>query len=334
MEDKINTLKNTFDKYIESTKDLEELERIRVKYLGKNGIINTLTKGLKELDPKDKKRYGPPINKLKTEIKDGIDTATNKLASYQASKLDFIDWTVPGDKLKIGHLHPTTQILRELNDFFTYFGYSVVDGPEIETDEYNFEKLNLPPDHPARDQQDTLYIKRPSIMMRTHTSSVETRTMVKYGPPIRVVVPGKCFRNETTNKSNNVIFYQYEALVIDKGITMAHLKWSARSFMQQLFGKDVILRFRCKYYPQVEPGMGIDMQCTFCKGKGCPICKRTGWLEIGGSGMVHPKALRACGIDPNIWSGFAFGVSPDRSAMQKFGIKDIRKLYDGSIVYK
>ena len=244
------------------------------------------------------------------------------------------DLTIPGTPHPIGRLHPTTTIIREMNEFFTRQGFSIGEGPEIEDIEYNFRRLNLPEGHPATDLQDSLFIQEPSLLLRTHTSSVETRMLSAHEPPMRVVVPGKCYRNETTSLTNSAFFYQYQGFVVDKGITIGHLKDTLTKFHQFLFGEDVKLRFRYKYYPEVSPGMGVDMQCRFCAGSGCQVCKYRGYIEVLGSGMIHYNTLKACGIDPEIYTGFAFGMGLDRLVMSKYGITDIRKLYGGEIVYK
>jgi phenylalanyl-tRNA synthetase alpha chain len=223
--------------------------------------------------------------------------------------------------------------MRKINSFFRYYGYSVYEGPEIETNEFNFEKLNLPKDHPARELADTLYIQEPEILLRTHTSSVEARALTKEELPLRIVVPGKVYRNETENTTNNSMFYQYEGLVVDKNMSMADLKGTLNAFVRFLYGDDVKTRFRCKYYPQVEPGAGLDVQCTFCHGKGCQVCKYRGYIEVLGAGMVHPNMLKNCNVDTKIWNGFAFGMGFDRLVMLSYGINDVRKLYNGELVF-
>lgn len=266
---------------------------------------------------------------LKANIKKELEEKSSSAKNSDAT----IDLTTPGLKPNFGYLHPTTQTINRLNNFFRYHGFSVMDGPEIETDENNFEKLNLPKNHPARDLQDTLYITDPDILLRTHTSSVEVATMLKYKPPIRIVVPGKCYRNETANSTNGALFYQYEGLYIDKTVTMANLKWILIEFAKYIYGNNIKTRFRCKYYPQVEPGVGLDIKCPFCKGEGCTVCKHRGYIELLGAGMVHPNALLACGIDNKVYAGFAFGMGLDRIVMTSFGINDIRVLYNGDLVY-
>lgn len=318
---------------IESTKSIDELDLVGTRYLGRNGEINKLASTIKDIPTEKRKEFGIELNKIKLTIQDLLDTK-RKTFNSQHGALDAFDTSLPGIKPVLGHLHPTTLVTREINEYFRYLGYSVYEGPEIETDEYNFNKLNLPKDHPAREMQDTLYIEDPEYLLRTHTSSVETRCMTQEKPPIRIVSPGKTYRNESTNASNNAIFYMYEGLVVDKGIHMGHLRATLEGFARFLFGNDVPTRFRCKYYPQVEPGAGLDIQCQLCKGVGCAVCKYRGWIEMLGAGMVHPNALKACGIDPDEWSGFAFGVGLDRVVMMKYGITDIRTLYNGELVWK
>jgi phenylalanyl-tRNA synthetase alpha chain len=290
-------------------------------------------KEIPTLSPEQKKEIGPLINSLQNELKTKIESSKQNLASCALSELN-LDLTYPVKSDALGYLHPTTQVIREMNEFFKYHGFSIVEGPEIEEAEYNFRRLNLPEGHPATDLQDTLFVHEPSILLRTHTSSVESRILTDYEPPIRAVVPGKVFRNETASASNLSFFHQYQGFVVDKGITIQHLKTTLTLFHQFLFGDDVVLRFRYKYYPEVSPGMGIDMQCSFCHGDGCAVCKQRGWLEVLGSGMIHYNTLKACGIDPDIYTGYAFGMGLDRLVMAKFGLNDGRKLYNGEMVYR
>ncbi len=331
----MDTIENVFQRFtfeISEIKDTTELQNLEIQYLGRNGQVNELFKTIKDIPDDQKKKYGAKLNHLKQEIESKIKEKKQTFIQIDVHS-EQIDTTIPGIKPKIGHLHPTTVVIRKLNSFFRYLGYSVYEGPEIETNEFNFEKLNLPEHHPARDLQDTLYIQEPEILLRTHTSSVETRAMTQEKPPIRIVVPGKAYRNETVNHTNNAIFYQYEGLVVDKAMSLANLKGTLISFVKFLYGEDTVTRFRCKYYPQVEPGAGLDVQCTFCKGKGCAVCKYRGFIEVLGAGMVHPEALKSCGIDPSEWSGFAFGMGLDRLVMLTYGINDVRKLYSGEIVF-
>lgn len=324
----------TVTKDIESTQNLAELEAKELAYLGRSGLINSQAAQLKTLTGDEKRKFGITLNDAKKTVSSLIEQKkTTLLAAHSSQLLDF-DTTLPGIMPQTGHLHPTTLTIREMVSYFTRLGYSVYEGPEIETDEFNFNKMNLPTDHPARDLQDTLYISEPEWLLRTHTSSVEARCMTQEQLPIRMIVPGKCYRNESTNMTNNAIFYQLEGLVIDKGIHMGHLRGTLEGFAKYLYGEDVVTRFRCKYYPQVEPGAGMDIQCRFCGGVGCQTCKYRGWIEALGAGMVHPQVLKNCGIDSTVYSGFAFGMGLDRLVMMKWGITDIRALYNGELVWK
>ncbi|GAB4027116.1 MAG: phenylalanine--tRNA ligase subunit alpha [Candidatus Microgenomates bacterium] len=332
MKTKVTELKNSLKITLSKIKSVDELDSVYLTYLGKKGIVNNIMKDLQGYSIEDKKKYGPLLNDLKKSIESSIESKRIELA---ASNKSTIDLTVPGLINNTGHLHPTTTIIREMNEFFRYLGFSIGEGPELEDVEYNFRRLNLPEGHPATDLQDSLFIKEPQYLMRTHTSSVETRILSEYHDklPLRVVVPGKCYRNETNSATNTSFFYQYQGFVVDRGITIQHLKDTLTKFHQFLFGDDVKLRFRYKYYPEVSPGMGVDMQCRFCQGSGCSVCKHRGFIEVLGSGMIHYNTMKACGIDPEIYTGYAFGMGLDRLVMSKYGIKDIRKLYGGEIVY-
>jgi phenylalanyl-tRNA synthetase alpha chain len=314
-------------------KTLRELNELNLEFVtGKKSLLNELTQGLKSLGAEEKRRFGPKVNEAKAALEESIKETENRIHKISDEQKEWFDVTLPADRTPIGHLSPDTQVIRQMNAFFTYHGYSVAEGPDIETDEYNFEKTNLPKDHPARDLQDTIYIESPEILLRTHTSSVETRILSTYKPPLRFVVPGVSFRNEIINPSNHAIFNQYQGVVVDKGISMANLKATLTEFAKHMYGEDVKTRFRTKYYPEVEPGAGMDILCSFCNGEGCRICKGRGWLEILGSGMIHRNLLEKCGIDYRTWSGFAFGMGLDRIIMTKFNITDIRDLHGGNLV--
>lgn len=333
MIDEINKIKSEALSELDIVANIAELENFRIKYLGKKGKITLASKSISDVDKSEKRSVGLAINEVLKIVNDNFDLKYSNLGFVSDTIVD-IDTSLPGIRPSVGHMHPTSKILREINSFFRYYGYSVYEGPEIESNEYNFEKLNLPKDHPARGLADTLFVNEPNIMLRTHTSSVETRAMTNEDLPLRIVVPGKVFRNETTNATNNSMFYQYEGLVVDKNVSMAELKATLNKFIKFLYGDETKTRFRCKYYPQVEPGAGLDIQCLFCKGKGCTVCKFRGWVEVLGCGMVHPNVLRSCGIDHKKWSGFAFGMGLDRIVMLKYGIDDIRKLYSGELVFE
>lgn len=321
---------------ISAAQNAQQIETFVVQYTGKQSTLAQAGSILKTAPAEQKKELGQAINAFRTAINDAVanNQASTTVSQHVHHDPIHDDSTLPGERPKIGHLHPTTTVIRKINSFFRYMGYSVYEGPEIENNEFNFEKLNLPKDHPARELADTLYISDPEILLRTHTSSVETRAMTRESVPIRIVVPGKVYRNENSNTTNNSMFYQYEGLVVDEGIRMSDLKGTLNRFVRFLYGDDVKTRFRCKYYPQVEPGAGMDIQCSFCGGSGCSVCKYRGWIEVLGCGMVHPNVLSACGIDSKKYSGFAFGMGLDRLVMLSYSINDIRKLYNGELLYE
>jgi phenylalanyl-tRNA synthetase alpha chain len=270
------------------------------------------------------------MNEVKKAIEEEIEYRKDRIEKKDDS---FFDPTIPGIQPKLGHFHPTTHVVSEMTEIFKHLGFSVYEGPEIESDVWNFEKLNLPKDHPARSLQDALYIEDPEVVLRTHTSSVETRALATLKPPFRIVVAGKCYRFENVNATNNAMFYQFQGVALQKGLSMADLKGTLFYFAKKLFGEDRKFRFRCKYYPEVEPGVGLDLNCAFCGGKGCTVCKGRGWIEMLGAGMIHPNILRNMGHDPKEISGFAFGMGLDRIVMDRFKISDIRSLYNGDIKY-
>ncbi len=330
MKEEIINLKNQAIAQIGDTKSVEELEQIRIDYLGRNGKIGKLIKEIKNLTLDEKREVGFVINDTKNTIEEFLGRQKNKL---KQTKRVWFDPTIPGIKPNIGHFHPTTQVIEEMFEIFKHLGFSIMEGPEIETDVYNFEKLNLPKDHPARSLQDVLYIEEPEVLLRSHTSSVETRVLENLKAPFRVVVAGKCYRYENVNASNNAMFYQFQGVALQTGLSMADLKGTLYSFAKSFFGEKREFRFRCKYYPEVEPGAGLDVNCPFCNKKGCSVCKYRGWLEMLGCGMIHPNILKNFGYDPKKITGFAFGMGLDRIVMDRFKIKDIRSLYNGDIKY-
>jgi len=318
---------------INSAKTSAELELVRIELLGRTGLINKLFSEIKNAP--NPREYGQQLNELKKNIEELIleksKTVTSQIKNLKL-KIKNSDFSLK----KIGHLHPITQTERQLNEVFRKLGFSIYTSPEIVTDEYNFTRLNVPADHPARDMQDTIYIKEPEYLLRTQTSTIESYLLQAKSKdlPIRAAFPGSVYRNEKVNRSNHFVFHQYQAVVVDKGITMKDLIGTMDLMFKTLYGDKVVVRYRCKYYPEVEPGVGPDMQCFSCKGKGCPLCKYAGWIEMGGSGMIHPNVLKAAGIDPEIWSGFAFGMGLDRWTMAENHIKDIRTLMGGNLAYK
>jgi phenylalanyl-tRNA synthetase alpha chain len=306
---------------------------LRIELLGGKSELSSLTKKIRLVAKDDRAQVGAIINQVKQSIEQALgDTAGTSI--HTQAPTEAVDITMPGRIPLLGHYHPTTLVIREMNQIFQSMGFSVADGPEIETDEYNYDRVNLPMDHPARDLQDTLYIREPSALLRTQTSSVEAHILETEKPPYRYVIPGKVYRYENANATNNIMFYQYQGLAVATDITMAELKGTLDTFVRKFFGRDRETRFRCKYYPEVEPGVGVDISCAFCNKKGCVVCKKRGWIEMLGAGMIHPNMLRRVGLDPKIYSGFAWGMGLDRIVMQRYNIRDIRSLYNGDIGYK
>ncbi len=324
----LQTLEQDAITYIHQSE--QEKGLLRHTLLGPKSKFAKLSKFIATLPKEDRATAGQLLNKTKRAIEYAIDEKQEE----KEDNLSNIDMTMPGHRPTIGHYHPTTIVIHEMNEIFKYMGFSVYDGPEIETDEYNYDRVNLPLDHPARDLQDTLYLKDSPYILRTHTSSVEAHILQDFTPPYRFVIPGKVYRYENVNASNNIMFYQYQGLAVGTDITMAHLKGTLDTFIKKFFGNDRETRFRCKYYPEVEPGVGVDISCAFCKKKGCAVCKGRGWIEMLGAGMIHPNMLRRVGHDPSVISGFAWGMGLDRIVMQRYGINDIRSLYNGDIMYK
>ena len=317
---------------------LDELENWRVKYLGKRGAVTTLLRGLGSVSPADRPRVGQAANEIKNLLELELRAKEEELSTIERARSlerERVDVTLPGRPLSLGQVHPVTRILREIVDAFVMMGFQVVEGPEVEWDYYNFEALNIPKDHPARDMWDTFYVSKSGqpgeMLLRTHTSPNQVRVMEKTRPPVRVIVPGKCYRYEAVDPSHESQFYQVEGLAVDETITFADMKGTLSAFARMIFGKDRKTRFRCDYFPFVEPGVDMSVDCYVCKGAGCRLCGYSGWLEIMGAGMVHPKELERVGYDPNVYSGFAFGLGPERIAMLKYGIDDIRLFYSNDL---
>lgn len=331
MQEEILNIKNQAIAQIMGARDASELEQIRIDLLGRSGKITQLVKNIKETSPESRRQIGTLVNDTKKTIEGMIAEQKN---SFRENLREWFDPSIPVKPANIGKLHPTSIVISEMTEIFKHLGFSVMEGPEIETDYYNFELLNLPRDHPARSLQDVLYIEEPEILLRSHTSSVETRAIEKLKPPFRIVVAGKCYRYESVNASNNAMFYQFQGFALQKGLSMADLKGTLYYFVKTYFGEKRKIRFRCKYYPEVEPGVGLDLDCPFCNQKGCAVCKGRGWLEMLGAGMIHPNILRNFRIDPAKISGFAFGMGLDRIVMDRFKITDIRSLYNGDIQYE
>ncbi len=330
MREKLQNLKNEALAQIIQAIDQGELDRLRNHYLGKKGALAETAKQLTQLPPEEKKHIGQLFNDTKSAISDALDSKLEIRDSPLEIKEDL---SLPGTPIPVGLPHPISAVAEEMNDIFQSLGFSVADGPEIENDEYNYNRLNLPPDHPARDLQDSLYLREPDILLRTHTSSVEAHILADHQPPYRFVFPGKSYRYENVNASNHMMFYQYQGVAVGEGITLANLKWTLDTFVKKFFGPGRKTRFRCKYYPEVEPGVGMDIDCEFCKGRGCPVCKNRGWIEMLGAGMIHPNMLKKVELDPQKYSGFAWGMGLDRLAMARYKINDIRALYNGDLIY-
>lgn len=332
----LERLKKLKDAAVEEIKQADSrklLEDLRVKYLGKKGEVTEILKGLKDLSIEMKKTVGQEANKLKEELTTLIEQMEAELGekaiSQKLKESDF-DITLPGKDYPVGSLHPITIVQKEVEKIFTGMGFMVVDGPEVETDYYNFQALNIPPHHPARDMQDTYWLENGQVL-RTHTSNCQARTMEKYKPPIRVIVPGRCFRNEALDACHENTFFQFEGMVIDKDISIGNLVHIMKSFLSQVFERDVKVRLRPGFFPFVEPGFELDLNCLVCGGEGCPTCKHSGWSELLGCGMIHPNVLKYGGIDPEEYTGFAFGVGLTRLTMMKYGIGDIRVMNSGDL---
>ena len=318
---------------IEASEALEKLNEIRVAYLGKKGELTNLLKGMKNVAPEDRPKVGQMVNEVREQLEGRLEeakTALARKAREEQLKREVIDVTLPAQKNKVGHSHPNTIALEEVERIFVGMGYEVVEGPEVEYDRYNFEKLNIPRGHPARDEQDTFYIND-TILLRSQTSPVQVRTMEKGQLPIRMIAPGRVFRSDEVDATHSPSFHQIEGLVIDKNITFADLKGTLAEFAKELFGPETKVKFRPHHFPFTEPSAEVDVTCFKCGGKGCRFCKGSGWIEILGCGMVHPHVLEMCNIDPEEYSGFAFGVGLERIALLKYEIDDMRLLYENDI---
>lgn len=320
---------------IANNESLESLEELRLKFIGRNGAITTILRGLGQLAGDERKRVGQVANEVKDEIQTAHDQRKRSLdqaALTARLALEKIDVTLPGTRMELGHIHPLTQVTEEIISIFYGMGFSVADGPEVETDFHNFDALNTPQDHPARDEQDTFYTNvRPDVLLRSQTSTVQIRVMANKKPPLRVISPGRVYRNEEINARKFPLFHQVEGLLVDRDVTFGQLKGTLNAFIRELFGKPVKTRFRPDFFPFTEPSAELDSECPFCDGAGCRTCGGRGWLELLGCGMVDPNVLSGVGIDPEEWSGFAFGMGIERLAMLRFGINDIRHFYNNDL---
>ena len=335
MNEKINAVLESAKEKLESAKEISAIEEIRVKYLGKKGELTGILKQLGSLSPEERPKVGQLVNMAKSKLEERIKTKVDEIKEEELKKRlenEKIDVTMPGKRINMGYKHPLSIVLDELKEIFMGMGYSIADGPEVELDYYNFEALNLPKGHPARDTQDTFYISD-NVLLRTQTSPVQVRVMEKQKPPIRIIAPGRVYRSDEVDANHSPLFHQIEGLAIDKGITMGDLKGTLETFAKRLYGDDAVVRFRPHHFPFTEPSAEMDIQCFSCGGKGCRLCKNEGWIEILGCGMVHPKVLENCGIDPEEYQGFAFGIGLERIVMRKFKIDDMRLLYENDMKF-
>ncbi len=330
IKDKIQDVENKFTKDTKKPPTSpKEVDLLRTKYLGRKGFVSTLFSEVISLSSNERPIAGKLLNKLKLQISQKVEDYSENIAIEKSSK-ENIDFTLPGDPVQIGSRHPLTLVLEDIKSIFTKLGYSIAYGREVETEYYNFEALNIPKYHPARDMQDTFYIE-PGVVLRTHTSNTQIHTMLNQLPPIKIIAPGRVYRNEDISVRSYCLFHQVEGLFIDKKVTFGDLKGVLDYFAKEFFGQKVKTRFRPSYFPFTEPSAEMDVSCIFCNGNGCNICKNAGWLEILGCGMVDTEVFKAVNIDNEIWSGFAFGMGIERMTMLRYGVEDIRTLYEGDI---
>ncbi|MBQ3575530.1 MAG: phenylalanine--tRNA ligase subunit alpha [Clostridia bacterium] len=331
MRENLNQISEELKQELLETNTVQALEALKVKVLGKKGSLTALLRGMGQLSPEERPKAGQLINETREQLTALLDEKQQQMALKEKEERllkEAIDVTEPRDLPLVGAVHPMQLVLNEVLDCFTSMGFSVAEGPEVELDHYNFELLNLPKNHPARDAQDTFYIDD-NIVLRTNTSPVQARTMLSQKHPIRIVCPGRVFRADEIDSTHSPVFHQIEGLVIDKDVTMGDLKGTLDAFAKRLYGNDIEVRFRPSFFPFTEPSAEVDLTCFNCHGKGCRVCKGTGWIEVLGCGMVNPKVLEMCGIDSNEYRGFAFGIGLERITMLRYGIKDMRLLYEG-----
>ncbi|MCD7778504.1 MAG: phenylalanine--tRNA ligase subunit alpha [Clostridiales bacterium] len=332
MKDKLLEVKEKALKNLSNVSDLNQLDEIRIKLFGKKGELTSLMKGMGKLSKEERPAMGQLANEVRSSIEREMEKSKSRLEQQAMAfklKKEKIDVTMPGKISRIGHRHPMNLVIDEIKNIFIGMGYEIAEGPEIEDAYYNFTALNIPPGHTARDEQDTFYVEgEGDFLLRTQTSPMQVRVMETRKPPIRIIAPGRVYRSDEVDATHSPIFHQLEGLVIDKGVTMGDLKGALEVFAKQLFGEDTKVRFRPHHFPFTEPSAEMDATCFCCGGKGCRICKDSGWIEMLGCGMVHPKVLEMSGIDPNVYSGFAFGMGLERVTMQRYGINDLRLLFE------
>ena len=333
MKEKLEQIRIAVEEALKTADNTDALENIRIKYMGKKGELTAVLKGMGKLSKEERPVIGALANEIRQKLEKEIEEKKAAIEAVEEEKRlaeETIDVTMPGKRTKEGKLHPLTQVMDEIKRIFMGMGFSIADGPEVEYDYYNFEALNIPKNHPARDTQDTFYIED-NIVLRTQTSPMQIRVMEKTKPPIRVIAPGKVYRSHTVDATHSPVFHQIEGLVVDKGVTMADLKGTLEMFVKSLYGENTRARFRPHHFPFTEPSAEMDISCWSCGGKGCSVCKGEGWIEVLGCGMVHPKVLENCGIDPEVYSGFAFGIGLERIAMGKYDINDLRLFFENDL---
>ena len=326
MKQKLEQIRTSVENILTDVKEMDALEQIRIKYLGKKGELTAVLKEMGKLSKEERPIIGALANEIRSKLETEIESKRAQLAeALEQAKLvsEVVDVTMPGKKKEIGRLHPLTQTMNTIKDTFIGMGFQIADSPEVELDYYNFEALNIPKNHPARETQDTFYIDD-DVVLRTQTSPMQIRVMENTKPPIRVIAPGRVYRSDSVDATHSPVFHQIEGLVVDKGVTMADLKGTLETFIHALYGEGTKVRFRPHHFPFTEPSAEVDVSCFVCGGEGCSVCKGEGWIEILGCGMVHPKVLKNCGIDPEVYSGFAFGLGLERIAMRKYDINDLR----------
>jgi phenylalanyl-tRNA synthetase alpha chain len=328
-QEKLDAIRKEFDQAVASCSDPAEMESLRVRFLGRKGKLNDLFGMVPDLSDDEKRRFGKAVNDLKLHLQDALKPRFSGPGVRPKTGPCF-DWTLPGTPFPVGRLHPLTTVLRQIKSCFQGMGFWIAQGFEVETEYYNFEALNIPKGHPARDMQDTLYIKE-NVVLRTHTSPVQVRVMEKQPPPIRMIAPGRCYRRDTPDATHSPVFHQVEGLCVDEGVTFADLKGVILTFAKRMFGSDMKIRFRPSFFPFTEPSAEYDFSCIFCRGKGCRLCKNTGWIEISGAGMVNPAVFEYVNYDPRKVTGYAFGMGIERIALLLHEIQDIRMLYENDV---
>jgi phenylalanyl-tRNA synthetase alpha chain len=333
LDDQLSQLQAYALQRIRSADTLDAIEAVRIEVLGRKGTLTQISKDMGKLAAEERAGIGKRLNAVKQELEQALDHQKSEFENALLTarlESEWVDLTLPAPGVRPGSLHPVTQVQHEIEEVFTSMGFTVLDGPEVETEYNNFDALNIPPDHPARDMQDTFWLEGGNLL-RTHTSPVQVRGMKKLGPPLRMIAPGRVFRNEEVDASHEHTFYQLEGMMVDRDVSVAHLIYFMKTLLSAVFRREVTVRLRPGYFPFVEPGFELDIQCLICGGAGCPVCKQSGWVELLPCGLVHPNVLRMGGIDPEQWSGFAFGLGLTRLVMMRYGIDDIRLLQSGDL---